>query len=143
MTDVAPGVAPQPLPDVTSEPFWNATASGQFELCRCVECRAWMHPPLERCRVCGGITGFEPVGLRGTVAGRIVMHRASVPGMGAVPYAIVLVDLDDASGVRLTGRITGTDPADVRVGQRVDGRIVDIPGGSFRQPEFSVEGTTP
>jgi uncharacterized protein len=134
--------APQPLPDVTSEPFWSATAEGRFELCRCADCRVWIHPPLERCRACGGSTSFEPVGLRGTVAGRIVMHRASVPGMGAVPYAIVLVDLDEASGVRLTGRLVAADPAAVRVGQRVEGGIVDIPGGSFRQPEFSVDEST-
>jgi uncharacterized protein len=127
---------PQPLPDVDSEPFWRATAAGHLELCRCVECRTWLHPPLERCRHCAGATAFEPVAMTGTLASYIVMHRASVPGMGAAPYVIALVDLHDAPGVRLTGRLANVDPGDVHVGEQVQGSIVDIPGGPFRQPEF-------
>jgi uncharacterized protein len=127
---------PQPLPDVDSEPYWSATAEGHLALCRCVDCRTWLHPPLERCRRCGGRTRFERVNASGVIAGFIVMHRASVPGLGAAPHAIVLVDLDAAPGVRLTGRLATDNLSSVRVGQRVDAAIVDVPGGRYRQPEF-------
>ena len=141
MSDASLGrvdVPPQPLPDVDSQPWWDATAAGRLALCRCAECRAWLHPPLERCRHCGGVTAFEelPGAGVGIIAGVIVMHRASVPGQGVTPHAIVLVDLDDATGVRLTGRVGGASPADVRVGRRVTTRIVDVPGGPYHQPEF-------
>jgi uncharacterized OB-fold protein len=127
---------PQPLPDVDTEAFWQATAGGFLALCRCAQCGAWLHPPLERCRQCAGPTSFVEVSGAGTIAGFIVMHRASVPGQGSVPHAIVLVDLDAAPGVRLTGRLAGADPAQVRVGARVSAAIVDVPGGEYRQPEF-------
>ena len=79
---------------------------------------------------------FEPISGAGTVNARIIMHRASVPGQGEAPHAIALIDLDDAPGVRLMGRITG-DPAAVQVGDRVVAHIVDVAGGSYRIPEFS------
>jgi uncharacterized protein len=135
-------IPPQPLPDVDSAPFWAATASGVLALCRCGTCSAWMHPPLERCRYCGAATAFEELDGSGTIAARIVMHRSSVPGQGSAPHAIVLVDLDNAPGIRLTGRVTDpatnidVEPSDVRVGQRVTATIVDIPGGRYRQPVF-------
>jgi len=139
MSDASPGRAdlpPQPLPDVDSEPYWAATAAGQLALCRCDDCRAWLHPPLERCRHCGGPTAFEELHGAGIIAGVIVMHRASVPGQGATPHAIVLVDLDDAPGVRLTGRVGGASPGEVQVGRRVTARMVAVPGGPYHQPEF-------
>jgi len=129
-------IPPQPLPDVDSAGYWEATAAGQIAICRCTECRTWVHPPLERCRQCGGALAYEPISGNGTVNSFIVMHRASVPGQGEAPHAIALIDIDDAPGVRLTGRITG-DPAMVRVGDRVTAHVIGVAGGDYRIPEFS------
>jgi len=129
-------IPPQPLPDVDSAGYWEATEAGQIAICRCTECRTWVHPPLERCRQCGGALAYEPISGNGTVNSFIVMHRASVPGQGEAPHAIALIDIDDAPGVRLTGRITG-DPAMVRVGDRVTAHVIGVAGGDYRIPEFS------
>jgi uncharacterized OB-fold protein len=128
-------VPPQPVPDVDTAPYWAATAEGGLSLCRCTSCRAWLHPPLERCRYCAAPTGFEAISGAGTITGCIVMHRVSVPGQGTEPYAIVLVDLVDAPRIRLTGRLAA-DPAEAAVGRAVTARIVEIPGGPFHQAEF-------
>jgi len=130
---------PQPLPDVDSQGYWDATAAGQIAICRCRDCRAWVHPPIERCRQCGGALAYEPISGSGSINSFIIMHRASVPGQGDAPHAIALIDLDDAPGVRLTGRITG-DPALVRVGDRVTAHLIDVVGGDYRIPEFSRVG---
>jgi uncharacterized protein len=131
-------IPPQPVPDPDSVGFWEALAGGHLALCRCADCRAWMHPPLERCRRCSGPTAFEPVSGAGAVHSFIVMHRASVPGQGKGPHVIALVDVDDAPGVRLSGRIAGAGPGDVAVGARVVTRVVAVPGGPFHQPEFTL-----
>jgi uncharacterized OB-fold protein len=131
-----PVFPPQPVPDPDTVGFWDALAGGQLALCRCGDCRAWMHPPLERCRRCGGPTSFEPVSGTGVVHSFIVMRRASVPGL-ASPYIIGVVDLDDAPGVRMSGRIAAA-PEDVTVGAPVVAHIVDVPGGPYRQPEFTL-----
>jgi uncharacterized protein len=129
-------IPPQPFPDVDSAGFWAATNRGELAICRCQECRAWMHPPLERCRTCGNRTAFETVSGAGVIHSFIVMHRASVPGLGEVPYAIVLVDLDDAPGIRLTGILAEARPEDAAAGAAVQVRIVGVAGGGFRAPEW-------
>lgn len=127
---------PQPQPDVDSRGYWDATTDGTIAICRCGDCRAWIHPPIERCRHCGGPLAFEPISGNGVVNSFIIMHRASVPGQGDAPHAIALIDLDDAPGVRLTGRITG-DPHTVRAGDKVTAHLIDVVGGDYRIPEFS------
>jgi len=54
----------------------------------------------------------------GTVFSYTVNHQPWIPGLDP-PYAIAIVALDEEEGLRLTTRITGCDPQDVRVGQRV------------------------
>lgn len=137
MTDAA-DLPPQPLPNPDTIGFWQATAEGRLAICRCAECGTWMHPPLERCRQCGGATRFETVGGTGTVHSFIVLHRASVPGQGPGPHVLAAIDLDGVDGARLTGRVLGAEPIDVRVGMRVAARIVAVPGGDYFQPEFEV-----
>lgn len=95
-----------------------------------------MQPPLERCRICGGTTTFETVSGRGRIYSFIVMHRSSVPGLGSPPHILVVVDIEDAPGVRLSGMLVGTDPATVEIGATVQAEIVDVPGGPYRAPQF-------
>jgi uncharacterized OB-fold protein len=133
--DAGEEIPPQPFPDVNTDGFWAATRRGELAICRCQECRGWMHPPLERCRMCGGATAFETVTGSGRIHSFIVMHRPSVPGLREVPYAIALVDLDDAPGIRLTGILAGP-PSYAAIGAAVRAHIVEVPGGHFRAPEW-------
>jgi hypothetical protein len=128
---------PQPVPDVDSAGFWEATAEGRLALCRCVECRIWLQPPLERCRQCAGETRFEDVSGRGAVYTFIVQRQPSVVGyIDAVPYVVALVELDEQPGLRLAGRIVDVEPEAVTIGLRVEAEIVDLPGGDYRVPVF-------
>ncbi len=136
-------IPPQPLPDPDSTGFWAATERGELALCRCQDCGTWLHPPLERCRRCGGPTGFETISGTGRVHSFIVGHRASVPGQGPGPHVTVLVELDGVAGVRLTGLLVDVDPGDVRIDDPVRARIVDVPGGGFRAPQFVRLAPTP
>jgi uncharacterized OB-fold protein len=128
---------PQPAPDFDSAPFWEATADGRLALCRCADCRIWLHPPLERCRVCGGPTAFEDVGGTGTVYSFVVQRQPAVVGyLDAVPYVVALVELDEQAGLRLPTRIVGIEPDAVVVGLRVVAELVDLPGGDFKVAVF-------
>ena len=128
---------PQPAPDVDSEGFWDATADGKLALCRCTECRVWLQPPLERCRLCAGATAFEEVAGTGTIYSFIVQRQPSVVGyLDALPYVVALVDLDEQDGLRLPSRIVGIEPEDVRVGMRVAVELEDLPGGDYKIPVF-------
>jgi uncharacterized protein len=131
---------PQPAPDADSEPFWQATASGRLTICRCTSCGLWLQPPLERCRDCNGPTTFEEIRGTGEVYSFIVVRQASVPGyLNDLPYAVVLVELDEQTGLRLPSRILGTPIESIRVGMRVKAQLVPLSGGDFVVPIFHAE----
>ena len=129
--------APEPLPDIDTEGFWEATARGEIALGRCQSCRRWQHPPVERCRECAGPTAFEPISGAGSVYSFIVVHRASVPGFsGLLPYVIALVELDEQPGLRLAARLVGVEPSEITIGQRLQGEITEVFGSEYRIPVF-------
>lgn len=124
-----PTPPPQPLPDVDSEPFWAAARDGRLALCRCRDCRGWLQPPLERCRRCGGETGFETASGTGEIYSYIVIRHPSVPAFAhLLPYVVALVDL--AEGVRMPGRLVGIEPTEVRIGQQVQVDFETLPGAT-------------
>ena len=55
---------------------------------------------------------------RGSVYSFSVVHRVPSAEFGA-PYVVALVDLDEA-GVRLLTNVVGCEPAEVRIGARVE-----------------------
>jgi uncharacterized OB-fold protein len=128
---------PQPEPDVDSAGFWEATADGRLAVCRCSECRVWLHPPLERCRLCGAPTAFEDVAGTGTIYSFVVQRQPAVVGyLDAVPYVVALVELDEQVGLRLPTRIVGLEPEEITVGLPVVAELVDLPGGDYKVPVF-------
>jgi uncharacterized OB-fold protein len=136
MTD-AMHLPPQPAPDADSEPFWRATAEGRLALCRCQQCRRWLQPPLERCRMCASETAFEDVAGTGEVHSFIIVRQPSVPGyLEDLPYVVALVELDEQPGLRLPTRLVGIDPEDVHIGLRVHAEFEALPGGEYVVPVF-------
>jgi uncharacterized protein len=95
-----------------------------------------MHPPLERCRHCGGPTGFEPASGRGRVYSYIVVHHRAVPGL-PVPYVIATVELEDQVGLRMAG-IVRAEPDAVRVDAPVQVRLSPVGRSEFVGPEFDL-----
>ena len=125
---------PIPVPDPDSAPFWEGLRSGKLMLCRCDDTGTWIHPPLERSRFTGGPVHFEEVSGDGTVFSYIVACQALVPGR-TPPYVIGIIELAEQPGLRLNA-IIAADPADVRIGQPVRMRIVDLGDSGYRIPEF-------
>ena len=121
---------PQPLPDADSAPFWAALAEGEIRLQFSPAAGRWQFPPLERCRFTGEALEWRTICRHGRVHSFIVQHRAAASGFSeATPYAILLVEPDDAPGVRLPTRLVGGDPDAVEVGMPVTLAIVPHPGG--------------
>ena len=141
MSDRATMLPPQPQPDFDTEGFWKATASGRVELCRCVECGLWHHPPLERCRACAGKTTFAPIAGTGRLRSFIVVQHGAVPGyLDAIPYVVGLVELDDQPGLRLVGRVLDVPSGEPTCGARVRCEVISLPPGEFSVVGFRIEG---
>ncbi|WP_261557062.1 Zn-ribbon domain-containing OB-fold protein [Frankia tisae] len=108
-------------------PLWAALREERFVLSRCLDCRSWLPPRLERCRHCAGPTVFEPAGGLGVVDSYLVVRHPSMPAFaGRPPYVLALVTLDE--GVRLPGRLDGVTPGEARIGQPVRAAFHVRPG---------------
>lgn len=109
------------LPELTAEntAFWTGGARGELMIAFCNACTAAIHPPQVICPVCGGgDVAARPVAGAGTVYTFTVNHQPWLPDM-KVPFALAVVDLDDAPGVRVTAQVTDAEPEEVRIGQRM------------------------
>jgi uncharacterized OB-fold protein len=98
--------------------FWEAARRGELCLRQCVSCGAFLHMPRAYCSACNSWeTRWQPVAGRGRLYSYTVAEHQVHPAF-PVPYTIVLVELDDAPGVRLVGSLPG-DP-ELVIGQPME-----------------------
>lgn len=107
------------LPELTPEntPFWTGGERGALMIAFCGACDHAIHPPQLICPKCLS-ERVEPrqVAGTGTVYAYTVNHQQWLPEM-EVPFAIAVVDVDGAPGVRVTAKVIDADPASVAIGQ--------------------------
>ncbi len=89
----------------TGDEFYAWCARGELRLRRCNACREWCHVPRVTCPNCASTDwAWERVKGTGRLYTWTVVHRAMHPAfMGDVPYAVVVVELDE--GPRLVSGI--------------------------------------
>ena len=119
MTDVQASRIEPPLDD-DIKTFWDGTREQQLLIPTCRSCGNPFWYPRPTCPRCLNTDiDWRPSSGAGEVAAVSVMYRPANPLMAdKVPYAVVLVDLDD--GIRLMSNMVEIDASDVRVGMRVE-----------------------
>ncbi|MFI6773070.1 Zn-ribbon domain-containing OB-fold protein [Nocardia sp. NPDC050412] len=121
---------PLPIPDALTADFWSAAGRHVLTLARCGRCDRFALPPGETCRRCGTSTPdfrYEPVSGRGTVRSWTVIRKASLLGFAdQVPYLLVDVELVEACGIRMIGRLLSGPDTVVRVGDPVRVTFEDL-----------------
>jgi uncharacterized protein len=112
----------KPLPEITEalRPFLAAAREGRLLVQRCQRCGQRRFPPREICSDClGRDADWVASSGRGTIVSFNVMHQVYHPAFASeVPYAVVLVELED--GGRLLTNLTGCPLDLVRVGLPVE-----------------------
>lgn len=104
-------VPPKPVPDADTQPFWDAVAERRLVVQRCAVCGRWIWQPRPMCPSCHTP---EPVWTDISGDARVVswtvLHPPVLPVWnGAVPFAVLLVEPDDAPGVRMLGQLVDDD----------------------------------
>ena len=122
MSDWSGVTRPLPVPDQWTKPFWDAAKYGRLELQRCQDCGHFQHPPYPTCLNCMSINlKFEPVGGSGTIYAYTFMHHTGDKRFAsAVPYASIVVALDEAPGARMAGNLLGVPHTEAKVGRPVE-----------------------
>ena len=87
----------------------------------CAGCQAVQHPPEEVCGSCQHRQlGWRECSGEGRIESVAVVHQAVHPAFTeSVPYAVVVVSLDDAPGVHAIGNVVNRPPDRDEIGQRV------------------------
>ncbi len=118
--------------------------SGFLALQQCARCAHVQHPPEDVCEACQGfeLGVFESSG-RGRVESVVVVQHPVNPGLAdRVPYAVVLVSVDDAPGLMITGNVANRAPDEIAIGDevRVVFENVEDPksGETLRIPQWEV-----
>ncbi|MDD9902520.1 MAG: OB-fold domain-containing protein [Rhodospirillaceae bacterium] len=122
MSDWSGVTRPVPVPDQWTKPFWDAAKRESLELQRCQDCGHFQHPPYPTCLNCMSIDlKFEPVGGSGTIyAYTFMYHTGDKRFASAVPYASIVVELDDAPGALMAANLLGVPHTEAKVGRRVE-----------------------
>ena len=122
MSDWTNVTRPIPVPNEWTRPFWDAAKQGVLALQRCQACRHFQHPPYPTCVICMSTDlKFEPVAGRGAIyAYTIMYHTGDRRFAPVVPYASIIVELDDAPGALMAGNLLGAPYTAAKVGRRVE-----------------------
>ena len=107
-----------PLVVKTNEGFFT---SGRLVVQECGDCGNIQHPPEEVCWRCLSMSlQWRDTSGKGTIYSYIVVHNPPAPSFkDVVPYAVVIVSLDDHPHVRVVGNVVNCPAREVRIGQRV------------------------
>jgi uncharacterized OB-fold protein len=113
---------PIPVPNEWTKPFWDAAIQGVLALQRCQACKHFQHPPYATCVNCISTDlRFEPVAGHGAIyAYTIMYHTGDKRFAAAVPYASIIVELDDAPGALLAANLLEAPYTEAKVGRRVE-----------------------
>jgi uncharacterized protein len=106
-------------PDRFTEPFWRAAREGVLVCPQCVNCGTFRFPPSCLCGVCQTdvVNWVELSGAATLFTYTVVYHPTAPSLVDAVPYAICVVELDGAPGVRMISNLVDCDADDLVVGQ--------------------------
>jgi uncharacterized OB-fold protein len=134
---VTPTDTRKPLPD-RDDPdhgfFWQGTDRDQLHVKQCADCSRFHWPPRLGCPHCGSAqVDWCQVGTAGKLFSWTVVHRSLTPGFGAAtPYAVVLVELDEAPGVRMIGNLVHGTPGELAADLPMQAVFVPAEDGSVK-----------
>ena len=144
MSDWSKATRPIPVPNEWTRPFWDAAGRGALELQRCQDCGHFQHPPYATCTQCVSThLKFEPVRGVGTIyAYTIMYHTGDKRFASAVPYASIIVELDDAPGALMAGNLLEAEYTEAKVGRQVE-VLFETLNDDITLPQFRLAGGTP
>ena len=112
---------PVPAPNGLDAEFWDAAQRDTLVVQQCSACGTRQLPEW----ICHHCHSFDrewaEVSSRGSIYSWERVWYASFPTLSdSLPYLVVLIELDDAPGVRMVGNLLGDPTQEVRIGAPVE-----------------------
>jgi uncharacterized OB-fold protein len=119
---------PMPVPTPTSQPFWDALAEHKIRIQYSPSAQRYVFYP--RILAPGTLADdlqWREISGAAALYSYTVAHRPVAPHFAdAVPHIIAVAQWDE--GPRFATEIVNVDPAELRVGMRIQPVFVDVPG---------------
>ncbi len=134
---------PVPAPDDVTRFFWEAAADHRLVLQRCRACHEMQYPP-EICCVHCQAEDFDAVETTGcgVIYSYSVVDRPLHAGfIDALPYVVVLVELDDQPGLRILTNLVDV-PTGTKLSCGLPVEVVFEERGPVTLPQFRLPETT-
>ncbi len=110
MNAAAP-LPPKPVADRDTQAFWDAVAEHRLVVPKCSSCGAWVWQPRPLCPRCHSpeLAWTEVSGNAKVVSWTALHPPVLTVWADKLPFVILLVELEDAPGVRMVGQLVGDD----------------------------------
>ena len=117
--------------DIDNGQFWNGTEAGNLQAKQCGACSHYHWPPRLVVLIAAQATSNGWAVPKGEMFSWTVVHRSQTPGFEPdVPYAVVLVELKDAKGVRMVGNLVNCNLDEIKPGLAVEAVFTPSADGS-------------
>ena len=124
--DLDPELMMRPAPSKDTQFFWDGVDVHELRIQKRPD-GTLQHPPVPALwNDKQTPTDYVVASGKGSVFSFVVHHAPQVPGR-TLPFVIALVELDE--GVRMLGELRNVDPAEVKIGMRVQATYIDFPAG--------------
>lgn len=127
--NAAAQLPPKPIADRDTQPFWDAVAEHKLVVPRCTSCERWIWQPRPLCPYCHAA---DPAWHEVSGSARVVSWTALHPPVLTVwadklPFVILLVELDDAPGVRMIGQLVDDEGELLKTNGEPEGLAMRMP----------------
>jgi uncharacterized protein len=125
-----PTARPRPRREGLAGEYYAWLERGELRFQRCSACREWRHLPRPSCPSCHSPEWtWERSAGRGRVFTWTVTHRALHPYFAKVPYAQVLVEMDE--GPRVLTWVVDVEPDDLAFDLAVEVQFAQVDGATL------------
>jgi uncharacterized protein len=120
---------PVPMPDVDTQPFWDACRNHELRAQACTSCGRFRWPPQGFCPSCYSWEHeWRELSGRGTIKSFSVVHHSAVPSFkDDLPYVVAVIALEGTDDqVDLHSNVVGISWEAVQVGMLVEVVFNDV-----------------
>ena len=120
---------PAPDPSGFDAPFWEHAKKHELVVQRCTQCGTLRHTPEVSCWKCRSFDfDWAPQSGRGAIYSHMNIVYPAHPALKErVPFNVVLVELENAQGIRMVGNLVDTPYDEIRIGMPVEVHWEDRP----------------
>lgn len=114
-------------------PFWEGLAAGELRFPCCTDCGRFEWYPAPRCPACGSATfdwpAVPPFGR--VYTSTVVLHPFMPQFVGRTPLLLLIVEMDQAPGIRLVTRLVDPSVDEIAIGTAVRLVPCEVRPGQF------------